>query len=99
MSTTNLAAAGAQLILFTTGRGTPFGSPVPTLKIASNTDVFTRKGRWMDFDAGSLVRDGDMKTLTDNLYAQTLATAAGARTCNEKNGCRDMAVFKTGVTL
>lgn len=53
----------------------------------------------MDFDAGSLVRDGDMKTLTDNLYAQTLATAAGARTCNEKNGCRDMAVFKTGVTL
>lgn len=88
---TNLTAAGCQLILFTTGRGTPLGAPVPTLKIASNSDIAARKPGWIDFDAAS--------HSAEELFELVLKTASGEKVCNEKNGYREIAVFKDGVTL
>ena len=88
---TNLTAAGCHLILFTTGRGTPLGAPVPTIKIASNTALATRKPHWIDFNA----QTGD----ADGLFELLLATANGQPTKNEINGCREIAIFKDGVTL
>ena len=91
VAVTNLAASGCQLILFTTGRGTPLGGPVPTLKIATNTALAAKKPAWIDFDAQS----GAEADLFDLL----LATADGQPTRNETNGCREIAIFKDGVTL
>lgn len=100
VSSTALAAAGAQLILFTTGRGTPFGSVVPTLKISSNSDLFRRKPEWLDFDAGTLLEDGsDWCAATAALAALVLATAGGKPARNEESGNFGIAVFKNGVTL
>jgi altronate hydrolase len=100
VSTTALAAAGAQLVLFTTGRGTPLGGPVPTLKIASNSDLATRKKRWIDFDAGRLLAGEPMDLLAKDLLAQINAIASGRRQCrNEEMGSRQIAIFKDGVTL
>ena len=91
------AAAGAVLIAFTTGRGTPFCAPVPTLKIASNTALYEKKRHWMDFNAGALLGGVSMQTLAQALYAQILETAAGRKVCAEQD--RDLAIFKNGVTL
>jgi len=100
VASTALAASGAHIILFTTGRGTPFGAPVPTVKISSNTDLFKRKPGWIDFDAGPLVSHASMQELADSLYDYVLNVASGGLlTKTEQNGIRDMAVFKTGVTL
>jgi altronate hydrolase len=100
VSTTALAAAGAQLVLFTTGRGTPLGGPVPTLKIASNSGLAIRKKRWIDFDAGRLLAGEPMDGLAQDLLAQIIATASGRRQCrNEEMGSRQIAIFKDGVTL
>jgi altronate hydrolase len=100
VSTTALAAAGAQLVLFTTGRGTPLGGPVPTFKIASNSDLATRKQRWIDFDAGRLLAGATMADLTEDLLVQIIATASGRRPCRtEEMGSRQIAIFKNGVTL
>jgi altronate hydrolase len=99
VSCTALAAAGAHLILFTTGRGNPLGAPVPTLKIASNSDLARRKPGWIDFDAGALLDGANLATLTGQLFAKTLAIASGELTCNETNGYREMAIWKNGVTL
>ena len=88
---TNLTAAGCHLILFTTGRGTPLGAPVPTIKIASNTKLAERKRNWIDFNA----QTGD----ADGLFTLLLATANGKQTKNEINACREIAIFKDGVTL
>ena len=100
VSSTDLAASGAHMILFTTGRGTPFGAPVPTAKIATNSPLAARKKNWIDFNAGT-VADG-LETLDqagDRLLDFVLAVASGQRTQAEKSGCRDIAIFKDGVTL
>lgn len=91
VAVTNLTAAGCHLILFTTGRGTPLGAPVPTVKIATNTALAQNKPMWVDFDAQSGTFDG--------LFELTVNTANGKKTKNELNGFREIAVFKDGVTL
>lgn len=99
VATTALAASGCQIILFTTGRGTPFGSFVPTLKISTNTNLYRKKRRWIDFDAGALLYGVKQKQLCDELVEKVLDVANGSFTCNEENGYRELAIFKTGVTL
>ena len=100
VSCTALTAAGAHLILFTTGRGTPFGAPVPTMKIATNTPLATKKANWIDFNAG-LVADG-LKTLDEagvDLLEQVCQVASGQETCAERKGFREISIFKDGVVL
>ncbi|MCC5980366.1 MAG: altronate dehydratase [Oceanicaulis sp.] len=99
VSSTALAAAGAQIILFTTGRGTPLGFPVPTLKIASNSDLAARKSHWIDFDAGTVLAGDSMEEAADRLFALILDTANGQPARNEINGEREIAIWKSGVTL
>ena len=101
VSSTAMVVSGATVLLFTTGRGTPLGFPVPTIKVSSNTDIATRKPHWIDFNAGSLL-DGTMTMaqLEDDLFAVVLAVASGERLANnEKNGYREIAIWKEGVTL
>lgn len=99
VSSTAMAAAGVQLILFTTGRGTPYGSPVPTIKISTNSQLAARKPRWIDFDSGRLVSGADSGDLARELLGLVARTASGARARNEENGYREIAIFKDGVTL
>ena len=99
VATTALAASGCQIILFTTGRGTPFGSFVPTCKISTNTNLYEKKRSWIDFDAGALLYGVKQEQLYNDLIEKVLEIANGSFTCNEKNGYRELAVFKTGVTL
>lgn len=98
VSSTALTAAGATIILFTTGRGTPLGFPAPTLKIASNSALATRKAGWIDFDAGQVLEAGFDDT-ADALLDLIAATASGAPTRSEINEERDIAIWKSGVTL
>lgn len=98
VSTTALAAAGATITLFSTGRGTPLGSPVPTVKIASNAALAAQKANWIDFDA-SIVLDTDMKAGTAALLDYILAVASGEPTRNETNDERAIGIWKRGVTL
>jgi altronate hydrolase len=99
VSCTTLAAAGSALVLFTTGRGTPFGTCAPTYKISSNSDLAQRKPGWIDFDAGRLVDEGmPLETLASELLTDILAVASGEKkTKAEQNGCREIALFKDGV--
>ena len=100
VAATALASAGAQIVLFSTGRGTPFACPVPTLKIATNTPLATKKHGWIDFNAGQLLTDGKtLPELSQALMEDVLATASGRLVCSERNGFHDLAIFKTGVTL
>ncbi|MFZ5595850.1 MAG: UxaA family hydrolase [Bacillota bacterium] len=100
VSSTALAAAGAQVILFTTGRGTPFGSIVPTVKISTNSRLFEKKKNWIDFDAGPIVSGAGIKELSGDLFHFVLNLASGRLLArNEINNCREMAIFKSGVTL
>ena len=99
VSSTAMAAGGAQIILFTTGRGTPFSTVVPTIKISSNTRLFERKPRWIDFDAGPLLSGVPRSVLADDLSALLCGTASGRRTRNEENHSGEIAIFKDGVTL
>jgi altronate hydrolase len=100
VSATALTAAGAQLILFTTGRGTPFGAPVPTVKISTNTPLFEKKRGWMDFNAGT-VADGSetLDEAGERLFRHVLCIASGERTKSERMGARGIAIFKSGITL
>ena len=98
VSSTALAAAGATVILFTTGRGTPMGFPVPTVKIASNHDLAQRKPGWIDFDAGAVLDEGFAASETA-LVDRIVAIASGAPTAAERNGEREIAIWKRGVTL
>ena len=98
VSSTALTAAGATLILFTTGRGTPLGFPAPTLKIASNTALADRKSGWIDFDAGRVLDEG-FGGAADALLDLVIETASGRLTRSEANGKRDIAIWKSGVTL
>jgi altronate hydrolase len=100
VASTALAVSGAQIILFTTGRGTPFGSPVPTIKIASNTPMAEKKKSWIDFDAGGIVNGESINELADTLYDYVIRAANGEeQTKAEQHGARDMVIFKNGVTL
>ncbi|WP_276357365.1 UxaA family hydrolase [Cohnella caldifontis] len=100
VSVTALTAAGAQIVLFTTGRGTPFGGPVPTVKISTNSELAQRKKGWIDFNAGRLLEGAAMPELTDELWTYLLRLASGeVRTHNETNGFREIAIFKDGVIL
>ncbi|SDC83682.1 altronate hydrolase [Terribacillus halophilus] len=100
ISVTALAAAGAHIILFTTGRGTPFGGPVPTVKISTNTELAQRKKNWIDFDAGRLVNGLKMDDLTEELVEDLIDLASGNRqTNNEKFEFREISIFKDGVIL
>ncbi len=96
---TALAAAGAQLVLFTTGRGTPLGAPVPTVKISSNAALAAKKRNWIDFDASPLADGAELADEARRLMRLVLDTASGAETRNEQNGERQIAIFKNGVTL
>jgi altronate hydrolase len=98
VSATALAAAGANLILFTTGRGTPLGFPVPTLKIATNGALAARKPGWIDFDAGTVFAGG-FEAAEARLLARIAAIASGEPCAAERNGERDIAIWKRGVTL
>ena len=98
VSSTALAAAGATAILFTTGRGTPLGFPVPTVKISSNSDLAQRKPGWIDFDAGTVLADG-FEAAEADLIDRVMAIASGAETKAERNGEREIAIWKRGVTL
>ena len=100
VSTTAQVASGATMILFTTGRGTPLGLPVPTLKISSNSALAHKKPQWIDFNAGAVLEGGNMNVLTQQLLEKILRIASGAeRTKNESNGYREIAIWKEGVTL
>lgn len=99
VSSTALAAAGAHLILFTTGRGTPFGAPVPTLKLSSNSELFRKKNNWIDFDCGVLTESGTPQELGRRLFAFVLSAASGEKVKSEKAGYHGMAIFRQGVTL
>ncbi len=92
------AAAGAQIVLFTTGRGTPFGCPVPTVKISTNPNLASRKPGWIDFDASPVLTGTPVPDLGAALFDEVLRVAGGGETKNERNGCRDLAIFKDGVT-
>ena len=96
---TVLASAGCQIILFTTGRGTPLGTVVPTLKIATNSNIFQKKQNWLDFNAGKLLETASMESLSQELYQDILAVANGKQCKAEKMGYREISIFKTGVTL
>lgn len=96
VAVTNLTASGCHMILFSTGRGTPVGAPVPTVKIATNSDLAKRKPHWIDFNAGEIINGAD---LTDELFDYVLSVAGGERTNNEKNGYREISIFKDGVVL
>ncbi len=99
VASTALAASGCQIVLFTTGRGTPFGSFVPTMKISTNTALATLKPGWIDFNAGVLAEDETMEAVSARFIEAVLAAASGAPVNNEKNGIREIAIFKSGVTL
>ncbi len=96
---TALASAGAQIVLFTTGRGTPFACPVPTMKIASNNTIAEKKGNWIDFRAGQILEGKTFDELTDELFDKILRTASGEKLKSEIAGFHDMAIWKRGVTL
>ena len=96
---TGLMAAGAQLILFTTGRGTPLGAPVPTLKVATNSALAAKKANWIDFNAGQLLEGMTMPEAAQALLRLVLDTASGKKAQNELHGYREIAIFKDGVTL
>lgn len=93
---TNLMAAGVHMILFTTGRGTPVGAPVPTVKISTNSALAKKKSDWIDFDAGGVLCGND---LTDELFDYCIKVANGEKTKNELNGYGEISIFKDGVTL
>ena len=99
VASTALAASGAHIVLFTTGRGTPFASPVPTVKISSNSALNAKKNNWIDFNCGVLVEGTDPTELRDRLFDYVIAVASGEEVKSEKAGFHDMAIFKQGVTL
>jgi len=99
VAATALAAAGCHIVLFTTGRGTPLGTTVPTIKVATNSDIFKKKANWMDFDAGQLLAGQSMEVVTEEFFDYVLEVASGKLTHAEIMGFREIAIFKNGVTL
>ncbi|WP_130434112.1 UxaA family hydrolase [Cuneatibacter caecimuris] len=99
VASTALAISGAQIVLFTTGRGTPFASPVPTVKISSNSRLAGQKENWIDFNAGRMVEDKTKAEMAQALFDFVLEVASGRKVKSEQAGFHDMAIFKQGVTL
>ncbi|CAM3901928.1 Altronate dehydratase [Vibrio aerogenes CECT 7868] len=99
IATSALAMSGCHMVLFTTGRGTPYGGPVPTMKIATNSNLAGRKPHWIDFNAGTLVEGESMDALLNRFIEVVVTHVNGEPTRNEKNNFREIAVFKSGVTL
>ena len=99
VSATALTAAGAHLILFTTGRGTPFGAPAPTVKIATNNTLADKKSGWIDFNAGPVVDGESLDDAGARLLDYVLAVASGKKTRTEEQGYREISIFKDGVVL
>lgn len=100
VSCTNLVASGAQMVLFTTGRGNPFGSPVPTVKISSNTNLYNRKKHWIDYNAGQLLDGKTFDELTNDFFQYLLDVASGKiKTRNEEYGYKEISIFRDGVIL
>lgn len=99
VAATALAASGCQMVLFTTGRGTPFGTFVPTVKISTNTPLYKHKPGWIDFDAGTLLENENMESLANRFINFIIEIASGKYTQNEKKNYQEIAIFKTGVTL
>jgi len=99
VAATALASCGCHLVLFTTGRGTPFGTFVPTMKIATNPDLARRKANWIDFSAGQLIEGRTMQELVPEFIDKVLSVASGQPAKNEENDYREISIFKNGVTL
>ena len=99
VASTALAASGCQIVLFTTGRGTPFGSFVPTMKVSTNSALAALKPSWIDFNAGVLAEDETMEAVSERFIEAVLSAASGAPVRSEENGFREIAIFKSGVTL
>ena len=99
VSATAMTAAGAHLILFTTGRGTPFGAPAPTLKIATNSQLAKRKKGWIDFDAGPVADGESIEDAAKRLLDLVIEVAGGRKTRTEELGYREISIFKDGVVL
>ncbi len=99
VASTALAASGAHIVLFTTGRGTPFASPVPTVKISTNSGLAKKKDNWIDFDCGVMVEDAGLEEMGRRLFDYVLEVASGRKVKAEEKGFHDMAIFKQGVTL
>lgn len=99
VATSALGFSGCQLVLFTTGRGTPFGSFVPTMKISTNTALFTKKKNWIDFNAGQLLEGKTMDQLLEEFIQYIIEVAGGKKLRHEESGFKEIAIFKTGVTL
>ncbi len=99
VASTTLALSGCQMVLFTTGRGTPFGSFVPTMKISTNTQLYNFKRNWIDFNAGTVVEDESWEDVLHNFVEFLLSVANGEQLKHEKAGFKEIAIFKTGVTL
>ena len=99
VASTALASAGCQLVLFTTGRGTPFGTFVPTMKISTNSTLFDNKPNWIDFNAGELIEGSDMKDVLNKFIDKVISVASGEFVRNEINEYREISIFKNGVTL
>jgi len=94
-----LGFSGCQMVLFTTGRGTPFGSFVPTMKISTNSALYHRKQNWIDFNAGELLEGKNMEILLEEFIQWVIETASGRKLRHEESGFKEIAIFKTGVTL
>ena len=99
VASTALAAAGCQMVLFTTGRGTPFGTFVPTMKVSTNSGLAQRKPTWIDFNAGRLAEDSTMADVLADFVAYVLKVASGEQVNSEKSGIHEISIFKNGVTL
>ncbi len=99
VASTALASAGCQVVLFTTGRGTPFGTFVPTMKVSTNSNLYNNKPNWIDFNAGVLVEGKTFDEVGKQFADYVIAVASGELVNNEKKGYREIAIFKTGVTL
>ncbi len=99
VAATALAASGCHIVLFTTGRGTPFGSFVPTMKISTNTPLYNRKSNWIDFNAGTIVENESIEDVNERFIDYVISVASGEKVNNEKKNYREISIFKTGVTL
>lgn len=99
VASTALASAGCHIVLFTTGRGTPFGTFVPTVKISTNSQIYNKKKNWIDFNAGRLIENESMEEVLNNFIEYIIGVASGELANNEKNNIREIAIFKNGVTL
>lgn len=99
VSATALTAAGAHLILFTTGRGTPFGAPAPTVKVSTNNELYAKKPGWIDFNAGPVADGEPLDDAGRRLLDYVIDVASGEQTNTEKHGFREISIFKDGVVL